>query len=36
MKEADRLGVTMLMGNMARQLWAYGVNHGGAKRDSSP
>ena len=35
MKEADRLGVTMLMGNMARQLWGYGVNHGGAKRDSS-
>ena len=35
MKEADRLGVTMLLGNMARQLWSYGVNHGGAKRDSS-
>jgi len=35
MKEADRLGVTMLIGNMARQLWGYGVNHGGAKRDSS-
>lgn len=35
MQEADRLGVTMLMGNMARQLWAYGVNHGGAKNDSS-
>ncbi len=35
MKEADRLGVTMLLGNMARQLWGYGVNHGGAKRDSS-
>jgi 3-hydroxyisobutyrate dehydrogenase-like beta-hydroxyacid dehydrogenase len=35
MKEADRLGVTMLMGNMARQLWGYGVNHGGAKRDAS-
>ncbi|MCW5576493.1 MAG: NAD(P)-dependent oxidoreductase [Burkholderiales bacterium] len=35
MKEADRLGVTMFLGNMARQLWGYGVNHGGAKRDSS-
>jgi 3-hydroxyisobutyrate dehydrogenase-like beta-hydroxyacid dehydrogenase len=35
MKEADRLGVTMLLGNTARQLWGYGVNHGGAKRDSS-
>lgn len=35
MKEADRLGVTMLMGNMARQLWGYGVNHGGGKNDSS-
>lgn len=35
MKEADRLGVTMLLGNMARQLWAYGYHHGGAKRDSS-
>jgi 3-hydroxyisobutyrate dehydrogenase-like beta-hydroxyacid dehydrogenase len=35
MKEAERLGVTMFLGNMARQLWGYGVNHGGAKRDSS-
>lgn len=35
MKEADRLGVTMWLGNTARQLWGYGVNHGGAKRDSS-
>jgi 3-hydroxyisobutyrate dehydrogenase-like beta-hydroxyacid dehydrogenase len=35
MKEAERLGVTMWLGNMARQLWGYGVNHGGAKRDSS-
>lgn len=35
MKEADRLGVTMLLGNMAKQLWGFGVNHGGAKRDSS-
>ncbi len=35
MQEADRLGVTMLLGNMARQMWAYGVNHGGGKNDSS-
>jgi 3-hydroxyisobutyrate dehydrogenase-like beta-hydroxyacid dehydrogenase len=35
MKEAERLGVTMFLGNMAKQLWGYGVNHGGAKRDSS-
>jgi 3-hydroxyisobutyrate dehydrogenase-like beta-hydroxyacid dehydrogenase len=35
MKEADRLGVTMLLGNTAKQMWGYGVNHGGAKRDSS-
>ena len=35
MKEADRLGVTMLLGNTARQLWGYGVNHGGGKRDAS-
>lgn len=35
MKEAERLGVTMLMGNMANQLWGYGVHRGGAKRDSS-
>lgn len=35
MKEADRLGVAMFLGNMAKQLWGYGVNHGGAKRDSS-
>ncbi len=35
MKEAERLGVTMFLGNMARQLWGYGVNHGGAKKDSS-
>ena len=35
MKEAERLGVSMFLGNMARQLWGYGVNHGGAKQDSS-
>jgi 3-hydroxyisobutyrate dehydrogenase-like beta-hydroxyacid dehydrogenase len=35
MQEAERLGVTLFLGNMARQLWGYGVNHGGAKRDSS-
>jgi 3-hydroxyisobutyrate dehydrogenase-like beta-hydroxyacid dehydrogenase len=35
MKEAERLGVTMFLGSMARQLWGYGVNHGGGKRDSS-
>jgi 3-hydroxyisobutyrate dehydrogenase-like beta-hydroxyacid dehydrogenase len=35
MKEAERLGVTMFLGSMAKQLWGYGVNHGGAKRDSS-
>jgi len=35
MKEAERLGVTLWLGNMARQLWQYGVQHGGAKRDSS-
>lgn len=35
MQQAERLGVTMLIGNMAKQLWGYGVNHGGAKRDSS-
>jgi len=35
MKQADKLGVTMLIGNVARQLWGYGVNRGGAKRDSS-
>jgi 3-hydroxyisobutyrate dehydrogenase-like beta-hydroxyacid dehydrogenase len=35
MKEAERLGVTMLLGNMAKQLWGFGVHHGGAKRDSS-
>ena len=35
MKEAERLGVTMLVGNMANQLWRYGVNRGGAKRDST-
>ena len=35
MKEAERLGVTMFLGNMAKQLWGYGINHGGAKRDSS-
>ena len=35
MKEADRLGVTMLIGNATRQLWGYGVNHGGGKRDAS-
>jgi 3-hydroxyisobutyrate dehydrogenase-like beta-hydroxyacid dehydrogenase len=35
MKEAQRLGVTMLIGNMANQLWGYGVNRGGAKRDST-
>ncbi len=35
MKEAERLGVTMLLGNMARQLWSHGYHHGGAKRDSS-
>jgi 3-hydroxyisobutyrate dehydrogenase-like beta-hydroxyacid dehydrogenase len=35
MKEAERLGVTMFLGNMAKQLWEYGVHHGGAKRDSS-
>lgn len=35
MREAERLGVTMLIGNMAKQLWGYGVHRGGAKRDSS-
>jgi 2-hydroxy-3-oxopropionate reductase len=35
MKEAERLGVPMFLGNMAKQLWGYGVQHGGAKRDSS-
>lgn len=35
MKEAERLGVTMLPGNMARQLWSHGYHRGGAKRDSS-
>ena len=35
MKEAEKLGVTMLLGNMAKQLWGYGVHRGGAKRDSS-
>jgi 2-hydroxy-3-oxopropionate reductase len=35
MKEAERLGVTMFLGSIAKQLWGYGVNHGGAKRDSS-
>jgi 3-hydroxyisobutyrate dehydrogenase-like beta-hydroxyacid dehydrogenase len=35
MKEAERLGVTMLVGNMANQLWRYGVHRGGAKRDST-
>ena len=35
MAEAEKLGVTMLLGNMARQLWAYGYHHGGAKKDSS-
>ncbi len=35
LKEAERLGVTMLLGNMARQLWSHGYHHGGAKRDSS-
>jgi 2-hydroxy-3-oxopropionate reductase len=35
MKEADRLGVTMLVGNMANQLWRHGVYRGGAKRDST-
>ena len=35
MAEAEKLGVTMLIGNMARQLWSYGVHHGGAKKDSS-
>lgn len=32
---AEKLGVPMLIGNSARQLWAYGAHHGGAKRDSS-
>jgi hypothetical protein len=32
---AERLGVTMLIGNMAKQLWGYSVNRGGARRDSS-
>lgn len=35
MEEADRLGVTMLVGNMANQLWRHGVYRGGAKRDST-
>lgn len=35
MKEAEKLGVTMLLGNMANQLWGYGVHRGGGKRDSS-
>ena len=28
-------GPTMLLGNMAKQMWGYGVSQGGAKRDSS-
>jgi hypothetical protein len=35
MSIAEKLGLTMLVGNSARTLWGYGVNHGGAKRDSS-
>ena len=35
MQEAERLELTMLLGNMARQLWSHGYHHGGAKRDSS-
>lgn len=35
MAMAEKLGVTMLIGNTAKQLWAYGAHHGGAKRDSS-
>ena len=35
MEAADRLGVTMLVGNMANQLWRHGVYRGGAKRDST-
>ena len=35
MKEAEKLGVTMLLGNMASQLWSHGYHQGGAKKDSS-
>jgi len=35
MKEAEKLGVTMLLGNMASQLWSHGYHQGGAKMDSS-
>lgn len=35
MKEAEKLGVTMLLGNMACQLWSHGYHQGGAKKDSS-
>ena len=35
MQEAERLGVTTLLGNTAKQMWGYGVHRGGAKRDSS-
>ncbi|MBI4189771.1 MAG: NAD(P)-dependent oxidoreductase [Betaproteobacteria bacterium] len=35
MKEAEELGVTMLVGNTVKQLWAYGIHHGGAKQDST-
>ncbi len=35
MKEAEKLGVTMLIGNMTSQLWSHGYHQGGAKKDSS-
>lgn len=35
MREAERLGVTMLIGNMARQIWSHGYHQGMGKRDSS-
>jgi hypothetical protein len=35
MKEAEKLGVTMFLGNMACQLWSHGYHQGGAKKDSS-
>lgn len=35
MKEADKLGVTMWIGNAVRQLYAYAVHRGGPDKDST-